>query len=149
MSKKGFTLIELLIVISIIAVLSTIGLTSFVGIQSRARDSSRKNDLNTLATALELYYQNQKNGKYIDGVTTCQTDSNPSNNTFYNAIKSYLSNPNSLPKDPASNQAYCYISVNNGKSYRLFAKLENCPTQDTIPGINCQTAIYNFVKTPD
>lgn len=59
--RRGFTLVELLVVTSIIAVLSTIGITTYQEIQSKARDSVRKQDLNTLAIALELYYQKMVN----------------------------------------------------------------------------------------
>lgn len=69
--KKGFTLIELLVAISIIAVLSTIGLSTFSGVQKSARNSVRKNDLTTLATALEIYYQTT--GKYLGNPGSCIT----------------------------------------------------------------------------
>lgn len=117
--NRGFTLIELLVAISIIAVLSTIGLTIFSGVQSKARDSVRKNDLNALATALELYFQN--NGKYIAGVGSCSD--NTSNSTFNDDIKQYL---NELPQDPKSdNPPYCYEAVTGGLNYKLYAKLED------------------------
>lgn len=53
-NPKGFTLIELLVVISIIAVLSIIGLALFGGIQNRARNDTRRADINAIATALEV-----------------------------------------------------------------------------------------------
>lgn len=142
--RRGFTLVELLVAISIIAILSTIGLAIFSGIQSKARDSIRKNDLRALATALEIYYQ--KKGKYVEGeeVKNCQTDPDPNNNTFYNAIKNYLSDPNSLPEDPSTKQAYCYISDNGG--YRLFAKLENPFNSSDADFISGCPGIYSLVS---
>lgn len=122
MKRNAFTLIELLVAISIIAVISTIGLNSYVGISGRTRDSVRKNDLTHLALALELYIQ--KNNKYIEGVTSCQTDPNPTHNTFYNAIKAYMRDQTDLPVDPSTKQAYCYISE-DGLTYKLYAKLED------------------------
>lgn len=140
--RRGFTLVELLVAISIIAILSTIGLAIFSGIQSKARDSIRKNDLRALATALEIYYQ--KKGKYVEGeeVKNCQTDPDPNNNTFYNAIKNYLSDPNSLPEDPSTKQAYCYISENNGLSFWLCAKLENNSDPDINNPASCPDLNY-------
>ena len=84
--KKGFTLIELLVAISIIAVLSTIGLVSYQGTQGKARDSVRKQDLNKLATALELYFQGK--GQYITGSGNCLQ--NTASSTFYTDIRQYL-----------------------------------------------------------
>lgn len=139
---KGFTLIELLIVLSIISVLSVIGVTNYQGIQARARDSIRKSDLNHLAMALEIY--SQQNNQYVGGVgTNCSSDT-PGFNT---AITSYMSN-STIPTDPKPSPypQYCYISVNNGRSYTLCAKLEN--TSD--PNINNPSGCpgFNFGLVP-
>lgn len=137
---KGFTLIELLVVISIIAVLSTIGLVSYQGVQSKGRDSIRKSNLNTLATALEIYYQ--KNSHY-PGSTNPNGCDTGATGTFYdpetdmtknNGIAPFISG-NQIPTDPKdSSSRYCYISekVNqvDAQGYRLFANLENC--QDPV-----------------
>lgn len=53
--KKSFTLIELMVVIFIIALLATIIGISVGRVKSKARDAKRKGDLKTLATAMELY----------------------------------------------------------------------------------------------
>lgn len=141
-SRSGFTLIELLVVISIVAVLSTVGLTIFSGIQSKARDSNRKSDLRILAIALELYYQ--KNGKYqpsqFDQLLCDKRDIT----YFYNTIYYYFSGKSYDVKDPLTSNLYCYLSDNKGTFYRLYAKLENCQDPQIIPGINCQTAEYNY-----
>lgn len=143
MKKNGFTLVELLVAIGIIAILSTIGLTVFSSTQSKARDSVRKNDLNTLATVLEVYLQ--KNGRYIKNSPDCQTD--PDTSTFYANIKNYISDQ-IVPEDPKTNQAYCYISE-DGDSFRLFAKLENCSDPNIIPQRNCEEANYNYSLVSD
>lgn len=54
--KQGFTLIELLVVIAIIGILSAIGLVALNGAREKARDSKRQTDLQGIATALALYY---------------------------------------------------------------------------------------------
>lgn len=139
--KKGFTLTELLVTISIIALLSTIGLTVYQSVKSRARDSIRKQDLNTLATALELHFQ--KKGYFIPGNGTC-SDSQ----IFYllkePGIGPYISG-GQIPKDP-SGGLYCYISVNNGQGFRLFAKLENTNDPDII---SCNPPTVNFSKASE
>ncbi len=55
-NRKGFTLIELLVVIAIIGILSAVGLIALNGAREKARDSKRKSDLNSIRTALALYY---------------------------------------------------------------------------------------------
>ena len=55
-SSKGFTLIELLVVIGIIGVLSSIVLASLNSARERTSFNRAKADSHSIATALELYY---------------------------------------------------------------------------------------------
>ncbi len=135
---RGFTLIELLVVISIIAVLSTIGITTYQGMTSKARDSIRKNDLNKLSTALELYFQ--KNNQYIPPANNTDPDNcSRDTSTFYNLITPFMSG--GVPIDPKTGANYCYIAVNNGQSYRLFAKVDNCSNSGNLA---CTNTDYNY-----
>lgn len=54
--KKAFTLVELMVVITVIAILMTIAIVSFTRIQKQSRDTKRKADMRTIATALQAYY---------------------------------------------------------------------------------------------
>jgi type II secretion system protein G len=54
-NRNGFTLIELLIVVAIIAILAAIAVPNFLEAQTRSKVSRVKNDMRTLATALEAY----------------------------------------------------------------------------------------------
>ncbi len=144
MKQKGFTLIELLVVISIIAILSTIGIAIYQGVQAKARDSIRKNDLIKLGAALEIYAQ-QNNGSYIP-------PADPNVNAYADCARGDIRNlyttlgVDSVPKDPNGTD-YCYIAVDGGKSYRLFAKLENCSGS---AGNLCSSTEFNYsITSPD
>jgi len=54
--NKAFTLIELLVAMFIIALLTGLLLPNFMGARERARDASRKQDLNAMKNALRVYY---------------------------------------------------------------------------------------------
>lgn len=53
--ERGFTLVELLTVLAIIAILAAFGFSSFSTVQSKARDAQRKNDITSIAKALEIH----------------------------------------------------------------------------------------------
>lgn len=57
---KGFTLIELLIVIAIIAILATIVTVSYAGAQKKARDNRRRADVQSISSALQVNYTENK-----------------------------------------------------------------------------------------
>lgn len=64
---RGFTIVEIIIVIVVIGILATVGIVSYGGMQARARDTERKADIDSMATALETYYE--QSGRYPDHTT--------------------------------------------------------------------------------
>src|SRR3989344_3362510 len=54
--QKGFTLIELLVVIAIIGLLASVVLLALNSARSKSRDTKRVADMNQLAKAFELYF---------------------------------------------------------------------------------------------
>lgn len=149
-SLKGFTLIELLTVVGVMAVLSLVGITIYREAASKNRDDIRKNDLSSLAVVLavvlELSYS--KDSRYIinsDGedITACPTSTDATSPLYDQLLPLFPSG--AVPKDPKSGELYCYISLNNGQAYRLFAKLERCNSSDanTICGQTWSYSVYS------
>jgi prepilin-type N-terminal cleavage/methylation domain-containing protein len=58
-SQRGFTLIELLVVIAIIGILASVILVSLNSARAKAGDAKRISELNSIQTALQLYYNNK------------------------------------------------------------------------------------------
>ena len=59
--NKGFTLIELLVVIAIIGLLASVVLLALNSARSKARDAKRMADIRQIASAMEMYF-NDNNG---------------------------------------------------------------------------------------
>ena len=70
--SAGFTIIDLLIVIVVIGILAGLVLNAFGNIQERARDTERQNDINSMHTALELFYTDE--GGYPNETTAADVD---------------------------------------------------------------------------
>lgn len=131
-TKDGFTLVELVIVIAIVGILSVGVITALNPLEQikKGRDAQRKNDLSQIQKALEVYYNDKV--KYPDNKDV----------KFGESWQPYMAK---VPQDPKSPQTYVY--QNDAGGYRLFAKLERCPENQTIAGINCSTEQYNYSVT--
>lgn len=137
--NKAFTLIELLVVIAIIGVLATLIMANFVGVRERARDAQRKNDINQIQKALELYKQNQATPQYPNDNLSLLTTA-------------YLK---AVPHDPQYNSScttncwpdYSFDRDNSDVlKYTLKACLENAsdPQKD---GTNTCSPGYSFTRS--
>jgi prepilin-type N-terminal cleavage/methylation domain-containing protein len=115
--KAGFTLFELLIVISIIGLLVAAASVAYSGVQKRGRDARRKEDIQAVQKALEMYYA--KNVGYPDGCTVGDE---------------FL--PGGLPVDPKSD-TYNYNYDCDADTYCICAELEQDGSgNSTLPDCN-------------
>ncbi len=100
--------------------------TNPAGQLAKSRDAQRKNDLERIKSALDIYYNDKNNypaagaGGTIAGVP------------WGNPWSPYMTK---TPKDPLSGQDYRYES--DGSSYRLYARLERCSDSQTTVGVDC------------
>lgn len=128
--SKGFTLIELLVVMVILAALVFIAASSFQSAQMKARDAERKSALRQMGNALETYYADR--GEYPDnnssfeivgcgtlGSEVACTVGNEFSITSGGGETIYMTQ---LPGDPLDGN-YRYVS--DGRSYQIYARLEN------------------------
>lgn len=63
--KRGFTLLEILIVLCIMGILITAVAISFVNLRRNARNASRREDLDTYATAMDLWRSTSERKDYL------------------------------------------------------------------------------------
>ena len=138
--NKGFTLIELLVVIAIIGLLSSVVLASLNSARQKARDARRVADIKQLQTALELYYDTNRNYPTTISVANLVTPG-------------YIS---VISTDPSTGSAYSYAALGSGStcsSYHLAATLEGSSNSalssdaDASAGTACTGGGTDFAGT--
>lgn len=144
--KKSFTLIEMLIVIAILGILTGVIYVYTGSTKEKARDARRKQDLDTLSKAIDLYALNKgyypplplPEGSY--GRVACSNDNNADTSNrwkiFSNQLADYISKapldplnkPVSISSDTQVLYAYCYFpeetSLAVPSAYKLVARFE-------------------------
>lgn len=139
-SLSGFTLIELLVVIAIISLLASVVLVSLNSARAKSRDARRVADMNQMAKALEMFFNDTYayptgagavggptsyvlNGGRIMGSVTMQAYNITNSNLNY-FTPSYLAKAPIAP-DPqdgsctSANNKYMYESNVNGSTYTV------------------------------
>lgn len=144
--QQAFTLLELLVVMMIMALLAGLGLRTFGSVQQKSRDGRRKQDLQSISKALEIYYNDFKHYPYASGgkIMGCgenATEECDWGDVWQNSVDLtlYMSK---LPEDPGGNQ-YFYLADVQGQTYRLFAYLENTEDEGIARNVDEEPAYYS------
>jgi len=126
--KTGFTLIELLVVISVIGLLTALIMVNFNAARERARDVSRKSDLDQIKKALRLYYndQNEYPADASNQIVACGSGETPVACSWdANWTRGSMVYMRILPQDPITDQSYYYTQESDGQDFCLYSILEN------------------------
>jgi prepilin-type N-terminal cleavage/methylation domain-containing protein len=107
----GFTLIELLVVIAIISFLSTTVMAALSSARQKSRDAIRLSDMQTIRTALELYYSDHNGYPSTGGVfkSECSFSNSFNVDVIPNLVPTYIER---IPSDPymkKDDDDNCYI----------------------------------------
>ncbi|MCK5580671.1 MAG: prepilin-type N-terminal cleavage/methylation domain-containing protein [Candidatus Omnitrophica bacterium] len=114
MRKKGFTIIELLVVMAVISILIGIAIPRIKGMQDEANITKARAETNTLKTAVESYYINQKPNAYpVSSPTICATTLNSASPLIVSEV---LYDPFQV-----TSTEYNYIKSPNGRYYVMFS----------------------------
>src|SRR3989338_9469559 len=122
MSKKGFTLLELVTVMAILAILAGILFGNFTSSLIKGRDSKRKQDLENVQKALEVYYF--ENNLYPTAAASL-TGGLPWSSALVDNQAVPKTFMQKLPIDPMSSTGYTYVYQSDGTFYKLYSCLEN------------------------
>jgi len=120
-TNYGFSLIELLVAMTVIAIIMGLALVSFQGSKASARDAKRKNDLEQIRSALEVYrvdtgeypgenYCDSSLGSFGSQVCSGGTFPHTPGTDWDGTIESELETDyiGDLPVDPLNNSEYYY-----------------------------------------
>jgi len=110
--QKGFTLIELLVVIAIIGLLASVVLLALNSARQKSRDAKRLADVRQVASALELYFND--NSRYPATAEYGYGGTLPLSPTYLTALPTYPGPVDS----PCTTLTYAYTSA-GAATYQL------------------------------
>lgn len=159
--RYGFTIVELIVVIVVIAILVSIVIVAYGNVQKRARDTIRKQDVETIAKAIEIY--DSDNGPMYTS-SGCGSSGNGSgwlNYSYpgYTSTMDCLVNAGAIKTsiEPVSGTQTCsngdmscgaymkYTCVQSGHTVTyVLANLETLPHTTTAVDGTCNTLIDDY-----
>lgn len=163
----GFSLMELLLAMAIMMILSVIGIGAYTQATIKSRDTQRKNDINQIAKALEVFMNDVQRYPHtdVDGEMTCPSMDIGVEVACGNQIFSFTGSAGSrlqalymdkVPKDPIAGREYVYQENSTTGGYSLYASLENLEDRDVVVdgegntadwGVPCGSAVCNYKVT--
>ena len=117
--RAGFTLIELLIVVAIIAILAAIAVPNFLEAQVRSKVARVKNDMRTIAVAMEAYFV-EYNSYSLDWDSGAYGGRFTSEWRTYSALTTPVAYITSIPRDPFSDHGKSMLNLNAAKKDNFF-----------------------------
>ncbi|KPJ71708.1 hypothetical protein AMJ50_01065 [Parcubacteria bacterium DG_74_3] len=128
--QKSFTLTEVLIVTSIIAIFTSFVFIAMSGTRAGSRDSKRVAEVDSIRTALEYYYYDNK--EYPESLNWIKIEEDEDTNGPFTQV---MKNPQYLPiipRDPLYGKvteaevpySYQYQSTEDKKGYKIHVELE-------------------------
>lgn len=138
----GFSLLEIIIAMAILAIITTVIWGNFFTSLTKARDSKRKQDLELIGKALDIYYADMKS--YPSSFPS-------SGGAFNNPDNAQVIYMQKIPDDPlAPDATYCYPTIAGGSYFKLYANLENKLDVKIIPTVTCNSVNYNYgISSPN
>lgn len=135
--KKGFTLIEVLIVVLILGIMAAIVIPTYRSYSNQVKESTAKDDLQTLRTIIELY--TSKHNGAAPGYPGDDAEQPPTQDAFlaqlgsgsYSVVKfpdnpfnnlaavKILANGDSFPSDPVETETFGWIYQPATRNFRL------------------------------
>ena len=145
-NQKAFTLLELLVVMAIMALLVGLGLRTFGSVQQKSRDGRRKQDIQSISKALELYYNDYKHYPYASAGKILGCGENAAEECEWGDVWQNTTNQTlsmaKMPLDPGGSQ-YFYLADAQGQTFRLFAYLENLEDDAVVKNVDGEPAYYS------